>query len=69
MFTLAEYGTVRYGTIRYGTVRVYIPKNMRRLRGLAMAARTNHVWFNVAMPIDACSSTEYSCVRCLLYIV
>ena len=51
VFTLAECGTVRYGTIQYGTVRVYIPKNMRRLRGLA--ARSNHVRFNVAMPIDS----------------
>ena len=62
--------TVQYCTIRYGTVRVYIPKNMRLLRGLA--ARTNHVRFNVAMPIDTCLSMEYRCsvrVRCLLYVV
>ena len=68
VFTLAEYGTVQYGTVQY--VRVYIPKNMRCLRGLA--ARTNHVRFNVAMPIDKCSSTEYWCsvrVRCPLYVV
>ena len=64
-----QHSTVWYNTVRHGT-RLHFFLNMRRLRGLA--ARTNHVRFNVAMPIDKCSSTEYWCsvrVRCLLYVV
>ena len=66
--------TVQYGTVQYGTARYAFTfqkhAQFARLRGLA--ARTNHVRFNVAMPIDACSSTEYRCsvhVRCHAYFM